>query len=287
MLELGMTCRAFRALVYRQLPANIRARYRAFVADVDGLEEIMLHCDAVACGSFVTSLVSGASHWEPQNLDFILAGPHKAEDFTLFIKDNGYVEAVVPFAPSTMTGGQFTHSYHKRRIFHRYSDNAQITVMLCTSSSTSSILNMFYSTLLFQFITPRYFCCAYPCLTLFDNAILNPNARHGKETNLLWERYDRHGWDHWTWATSAWKYTKGTPSRFLCPHKPRFVGDAGCLVVPLTRKDLFTPRRDFMVRDGNLWAHGLRWVIGGPHCPLRCQSRAASSSSETMSFNIF
>lgn len=247
----------------------------------------MLDCHAVVCGSFVASLISGASHWEPQNLDFVLPGRGDSQDFIEFVEDNGYVEAIVPFAPSTLKGDQFTHSFERRRIFHRYSDNAQITVMVCTGGSTSSVLNRFYSTLSFQFITPRYLCCAYPCLTLFDNTILNPEGRHGEETNFLWERYDRRGWDHWTWATSARKYTKGIPSRFLCPHKPRFVGDAGCLVVPLTRKDIFTPRREFMLREGNLKAHGLRWVVGGPHCPLRCQSKASSSASPSMSCNVF
>lgn len=287
MLDLGRTCRDFRELVYRQLPANVRSRYRAFISDVDGLEAVMLHCDAVACGSFVASLISGASHWEPQNLDFVLVGAHKAGKFTDFIKANGYAEAVVPFHPSTMIGDRFAHAYESRRIFHRYSDNAQITVMLCTSSSTSSVLHKFYSTLSFQYITPHYLCCAYPSLTLFDNAILNPNARHGKETNLLWERYDKRGWDHWTWATNAKKYAGERPSRFLCPHKPRFVGDSGCLVVPLTRVDLFTPRIEFLRKNGNLWAHGLRWVVGGAHCPLRCKSRATSSSSEGAAFEIF
>lgn len=271
MLDLSLTCKAFRYLVFHQIPSNIRSRYRAFVRNVDGLQQVMDACHAVACGSFVASFVSGASHWEPQNLDFVLVGgPPSLAIFSEFLLANGYEEPIVPFEAATMTGLSSIHGYSRRHIFHRYSDNAQISLILCTQSSTAFVLVKFYSTLSFQFITSRYFCCAYPSLTLFDVAIINPHVQHEAISALLWERYDKRGYDHWTWSTRADRYAQGRRTSFHCPHMVRTIGDSGCLIVPLTHKDTFTPRREFLRQHGDLEFHGLRWVIGGHGCPVRC-----------------
>lgn len=273
MYRLALTCKAFRELVYRQLPFNIRARYRAFVQDVDGLMEIMEKTCAVAFGSFVASIISGAPHWEPQNIDFIVNGGHRATAiFSRFLYRNGYTETVIPFNQALIAADEKRHSYDIRRIFYRYSDNAQVTLFNCTAISTAYVLLNSYSTLSFQYITPSYLCCAYPFLTLYDNALLNPRLVHERSSKLLWERYDKRGWDHWTYGTDASKYAKGINRKFLCPHRLRFVGDAGCLIMPLTRKDTWTTRAEFLLKHAHLAWHGVHWMMGGMDCPLDCGS---------------
>ena len=183
-------------------------------------------------------------------------------------------------APTHIFGNRF---FQRIAQFHLTDDRA-IVIYESTTTSPSSVVAGFWSSMMMNFVTPYSMGCAYPSLTFHHHGILCEERMstlgwpgHDLMNRLVARRWT-FGRDSSDWPPLVNEHTEQIPgliagcgrSIFGCPHQGRYFGDQGSLVVFL---DALGDARG-LSRAANIAPYGLMsaWRIPFPEpCEEECR----------------
>lgn len=123
------------------------------------------------------------------------------------------------------------------------------------SAVNPNVLTLAWTTLLMNYVTPDYACCAYPSLTFLGRGLYHMDrwmdrSFPGDNSNHLLNTYADRGFELSRHPSGWFEGTEDTcEGGWMCPFEPRRFGDGGCLTIPAV--------------GGPVACTGRTWIFGG------------------------
>ncbi|OJT04373.1 hypothetical protein TRAPUB_4916 [Trametes pubescens] len=237
-----------------------------FAQDVQAMKAVLRDSRAFIAGSLALTLFCPV-RFEPSNADIFVPHTHietvlhhLTTTQSLVIESTSVVnrQLDVPLDPTrderiTTYGAGILEIRRLRRgekcvNVYTFLDTSPLTV-------NTDILNFTWATLLMNYVTADYACCAYPSMTFLGRGLYHMNrwtdpTFPGDNSHHLLNTYAERGFEL-SRHPSGWY--EGLEDRceggWSCPFEPRRFGDGGCLTVPAI--------------GGPVSAVGRTWVFGG------------------------